>query len=58
MSPFSRIATNRLPDGRSSAVTARGRNTVIPGSLMKDVVMMKKINRLIVKSSIGARSMP
>ena len=37
---------------------ASGLKTVMPASLMNDVVMMKKISRLIVKSSIGARSMP
>src|SRR5690606_1175294 len=58
ISPFSRMAISRLPDSRCSAVDASGFTTVTPASLMNDVVMMKKINRLIVKSSIGARSMP
>ena len=58
MSPFSRIAINKLPDSRLTAVTASGLKTVTPASLMNDVVMMKKIRRLTVKSSIGARSMP
>ena len=58
MSPFSRIAISRLPEGLLTAVDAFGLNTVTPVSLMNDVVMMKKISRLIVKSSIGAKSMP
>jgi hypothetical protein len=45
-------------DSRLSAVTAVGLKTSMPASLMNDVVMMKKMSKLIVKSSIGARSMP
>src|SRR5215467_10451942 len=35
-----------------------GRFTVSPDSFTNTAVMMKKISRLITKSSIGARSMP
>src|SRR5687768_8179135 len=35
-----------------------GRLTSIPTSFANTAVMMKKINRFITKSSIGARSMP
>src|SRR5688572_11010531 len=58
MSPFSRMAIIKLPESRPSAVWAVGLNTVMPASLMNDVVMMKKISRFVVKSSIGARSIP
>ena len=34
------------------------RSTTIAASLVKTAVMMKKISRLVTKSSIGARSMP
>ncbi len=47
-----------LPDSRLKAVTASGLNTITPACFTNEVVMMKKINRLIMKSSIGARSMP
>src|SRR5262249_30137824 len=56
--PFSRIATSRLPESSCWAVCAAGLKTVTPASLMNDVVMMKKISKLMQKSSIGARSMP
>src|SRR6187549_448766 len=58
MSPLGRTAMRMLPLSLSSAVNASSLLTVMPASLMKDVVMMKKISRFRTKSSIGARSMP